>query len=166
MKKGISILLATVFYIGYLPGARGTYASIATTAVYFVSYRAFHHIMPAIHLGFVCLITIGGTAAANVVSKYYGQNDPQVVVIDEVAGQLLTFLFLPVTWVNICLGTLLFRTFDIWKPFPIRKSEDLEHGVGIMADDLVAGVYANLVLHLVGWLNVNLPPGIFSWLFH
>ena len=165
MKKGISILFATVFYIGYLPGARGTYASIVTTVLYFLAFRTFHGISPVIHLGFFSLITVAGIATANVASKYFGQNDPQVVVIDEVAGQLLTFLFLPVTWVNLCLGTLFFRTFDIWKPYPIRKSEILEHGVGVMADDLIAGVYANLVLQLIRWLNTNLPSGIFSWLY-
>ncbi|PYV12225.1 MAG: hypothetical protein DMG07_17560 [Acidobacteria bacterium] len=75
--------------------------------------------------------------------------DPSVVVADEVAGQLLAFLFVPIGLVNLVLGTLLFRLFDIWKPFPIRRLERLPGGVGIMADDLLAGIYANLVLQLV-----------------
>ena len=71
------------------------------------------------------------------------------MVIDEVAGQLLTFLFLPVNPFNLISGFVLFRIFDIWKPYPIRKLESLKHGVGIMADDLLAGVYGNLILQLI-----------------
>jgi phosphatidylglycerophosphatase A len=155
MKKRLSILLATFFYIGCLPGARGTYASIVTSSVYYLVFSTFNQITPALHLSVICLVTSAGVTAANEVSKLYGHHDPQVVVIDEVAGQLLTFLFLPVTWINLCLGTVLFRLFDIWKPYPIRKSEKLGHGVGIMADDLIAGVYSNLILRLVGWLLIN-----------
>jgi phosphatidylglycerophosphatase A len=77
-------------------------------------------------------------------------------VIDEVAGQLLTFLFLPVNLLNLVLGTALFRIFDIWKPFPIRKLEPLGNGVGIMADDLMAGIYANLILQIIGWAASSL----------
>jgi phosphatidylglycerophosphatase A len=152
MKKRLCRLLATFFYIGCLPGARGTYASVVTSGLYYLVFRAFHQIIPTIHLSLICMITLAGVAAANEVSKQLGQNDPQIVVIDEIAGQLLTFLFLPVTWVNLCLGTALFRLFDIWKPYPIRKSEKLPHGIGIMADDLIAGVFANLVLQIAGWI--------------
>jgi phosphatidylglycerophosphatase A len=74
------------------------------------------------------------------------------VVIDEVAGQLATFLFLPFNTINLVLGTLVFRILDIWKPFPIRRLERLGNGVGIMADDLLAGVYANLLLQLMNLL--------------
>ncbi|MGD0102312.1 MAG: phosphatidylglycerophosphatase A, partial [Acidobacteriota bacterium] len=83
-----------------------------------------------------------------------GQEDPSFVVIDEVAGQLLTLLFLPVNWLNLVLGFLAFRTFDIWKPFPIRKLESLGEGVGIMADDLLAGVYGNVLLQFLNFLWV------------
>ena len=74
------------------------------------------------------------------------------MVIDEVVGQLLTLLFLPVNPLNLILGTVLFRVFDIWKPYPIRKLEHLRGGVGIMADDLMAGVYGNLVLQIINRL--------------
>lgn len=73
------------------------------------------------------------------------------MVIDEVAGQLTALLFLPINFFNLVAGTLLFRLFDIWKPYPVRKLEALENGVGIMADDLLAGIYANVVLHLTNW---------------
>ena len=68
------------------------------------------------------------------------------------AGQLLAFLFLPINVFNIVLGTMAFRIFDIWKPFPIRKLESLGNGVGVMADDLLAGVYANFVLQLLNYV--------------
>jgi phosphatidylglycerophosphatase A len=164
MKKGLSKLLATFFYIGCLPGARGTYASVVTTALYYLVFGTFHQITPTIHLGLICLISIAGGVVANEVGKQLGQKDPQIVVIDEVAGQLLTFLFLPITWVNLFLGTMLFRLFDIWKPYPIRKSERLGYGVGIMADDLIAGIYANLILQIAGWLLTKEYPGATSWL--
>ena len=164
MKKRISILLATFFWIGYLPGARGTYASVVTTFAYYLVFGGFHRTAPLVHLILIFLITIAGGAVANEVSKQLGNNDPKIVVIDEVAGQLLTFLFLPVTWVNLCLGTMLFRVFDIWKPYPIRRSEKLRHGVGIMADDLIAGIYANLILQIAGWFLTKQSPGTSAWL--
>jgi phosphatidylglycerophosphatase A len=151
MKQRLSLMFSTGCYIGFIPGAPGTYASIATTLLYFSAYRVSYRIVPELHVSVLCLVTIIGTLAAAETSRYSGNEDPQFVVIDEVAGQLLTFLFLPVSLQNLLLGTLLFRVFDIWKPFPIRKLEPLGNGVGIMADDLMAGVYANFVLQFVHW---------------
>jgi phosphatidylglycerophosphatase A len=151
MKKKLSLAIASMGYIGMIPGAPGTYASIATTLLFFLAYRSSHRILPELHLSAVCLISVIGVLTSAEVSRNSGLEDPQLVVIDEAAGQLLTFLFLPVGFVNLLLGTLLFRTFDIWKPFPIRKLETLKNGVGIMADDLLAGVYANLILQAVNW---------------
>jgi len=90
--------------------------------------------------------------ASDRVSRSLGQEDPQTVVIDEVAGQLTAFLFLPVDLFHLAGGTVLFRLIDIWKPYPIRRLEHLKNGVGIMADDLLAGVYANIILHGVSRL--------------
>ncbi|HSW40846.1 MAG TPA: phosphatidylglycerophosphatase A, partial [Acidobacteriota bacterium] len=90
------------------------------------------------------------TSSIAIVAK--GKKDPSFIVIDEVAGQLVTFLFLPVTAMNIILGTIAFRLFDIKKPYPIKKVESLDKGAGVMADDLLAGVYANLALQLINLL--------------
>lgn len=148
MKERLSVLLGTAFYIGYIPGAPGTYASIATTLAYHGVYRYGGRILPELHLSVLGAVTVLGVLVATQVSRYRGEEDPSVVVIDEVAGQLLTFLFLPVHFWNLLLGTLFFRVFDVWKPFPVRQLERLEGGVGIMADDLMAGIYANLLLHV------------------
>jgi len=155
MKDRIAWFLATGAYVGMIPGAPGTYASLCTTLVYYLVYRIHSRILPELHLSALCLITVAGVYAAARVSRKLGQEDPQIVVIDEVAGQLTAFLFLPVSFFNLAAGTVLFRLFDIWKPYPIRRLEALENGVGIMADDLLAGVYANLLLHLLHWLILS-----------
>ena len=152
MRKRISLILASGFYIGFLPGAPGTYASLATTLAFFSICRVAYRIDPALHLSSVCLISLIGVLVSAETSRQKGLEDPSCIVIDEVAGQLLTFLFLPVNVGNLLLGFVAFRTFDILKPFPIRKLEPLGNGVGIMADDLLAGVYANLVLQLLNFI--------------
>jgi len=153
MINRLSREIASVLHIGFIPGAPGTYASIATTLGYFlVAFLCSYRIIPALHLTAVCLISIIGVLTASNVSRSCGIEDPSFVVIDEVAGQLLTFLFLPVSAFNLIAGTFAFRLFDIWKPYPIRKLEPLGQGVGIMADDLLAGVYANVVLQLLNLL--------------
>jgi phosphatidylglycerophosphatase A len=152
MRQRISIAIASVLHIGFIPGAPGTYASIATTLAFLLVFCISWRIVPELHLSAVCLITLIGVFASSEASRSSGIEDPSFVVIDEVAGQLLAFLFLPVNALNLILGFLAFRCFDIWKPFPIRKLEPLGKGVGIMADDLLAGVYANLVLQLLNLL--------------
>jgi phosphatidylglycerophosphatase A len=152
MKNRLALIFGSVFYIGFIPGAPGTYASIATSLGYFLIFLFSHQVPSALHLSAVCLISLTGVLASASISKNTGIKDPSYVVIDEVAGQLVTFLFLPVSALNLILGTIAFRLFDIWKPFPIRKLESLEDGVGVMADDLLAGVYANLVLQLINIL--------------
>jgi len=152
MKRQISRLVSTAFYIGFIPGAPGTYASLATAAAYYLVYRGIGRIIPDLHLSAVCLISVAGVFAAAETSRNLGVEDPKVVVIDEVAGQLLAWLFLPVSLVNIALGFVFFRIFDIWKPPPIRGLERLPGGVGIMADDLAAGIYANIFLQFYSWL--------------
>jgi phosphatidylglycerophosphatase A len=156
MKKRLSLTLASAFYIGFIPGAPGTYASITTALVFFAVYCLTHSISPVIHLTSLGLISLVGVFVSGEASRNAGVEDPSFVVIDEVAGQLLTLLFLPVTGWNLFLGFVAFRLFDIWKPFPIRKLESLKGGAGIMADDLLAGVYGNLLLQLLNFLFLRL----------
>ena len=149
MRNRIALAYASAFYIGFIPGAPGTYASIATSLVFSLIFFFSGRIVPELHLSAICLISLAGILASDDVSRRTGNQDPQFVVIDEVAGQLLTFLFLPLNPLNLILGTVLFRVFDMWKLFPIRKLEHLSGGVGIMADDLLAGVYGNLSLQII-----------------
>jgi phosphatidylglycerophosphatase A len=96
-----------------------------------------------------------GIPAATLVARASGLKDPGFVVIDEVAGQLITFIAVPVSWQSLLLGFILFRGFDIVKPPPVRMLERLPEGVGIVIDDVGAGIYALLVMHLMlhfGWL--------------
>ena len=152
MSYRLSLIIASAFYIGFIPGAPGTYAS-AVTVLVFIGLNFFvHWIPPVIHLSAVCLISLIGVLVSDKISRIGGEEDRHFIVIDEVAGQLLTFLFLPLTSFNIFIGFFAFRAFDIWKPFPIRKLESLGNGVGVMADDLLAGIYANLVLHILNHL--------------
>jgi phosphatidylglycerophosphatase A len=151
MKKQISLFVSSACCIGLIPGAPGTYASLATAVIFFLIYRSTHVILPDLHLSAVCLISVVGIFSAAETRRQTGIEDPRVVVIDEVAGQLLTFLFIPVSLFNIILGFVLFRIFDIWKPSPIRNLERLHGGVGIMADDLMAGIYANIFLQIIYW---------------
>ena len=86
---------------------------------------------------------------ATLVARASGLEDPQFVVIDEVAGQLVALIAVPLAWKTFLAGFILFRIFDMWKPFPIRRLERLPEGTGIVVDDLGAGVYALTVMHLL-----------------
>lgn len=138
-------ITSTSLGIGYIGKGAGTAAAVATCLVwYFVHPEAFNFI-PAVIV--TCLITALGIWSGNVVEAIWGK-DHNRVVIDEVAGMCITLLWIPVTPVNILAGLILFRFFDILKPLFIRKLEDLPGGWGVMFDDILAGVYANIVLQI------------------
>jgi phosphatidylglycerophosphatase A len=143
-------LVATFFGAGRLKPGPGTWGSLATVIVWAlasswipVASRAWATIVAA---GAVTLI---GIPAATLVARASGLKDPQFVVIDEVAGQLVTLIAIPLAWKTFLAGLILFRVFDIWKPFPIRRLERLPEGTGIVVDDLGAGLYALAVMHLL-----------------
>jgi phosphatidylglycerophosphatase A len=102
------------------------------------------------------LTVLIGIPAATRVARASGLKDPQFVVIDEVAGQLITFIGVPVSWKSLLLGFILFRGFDIVKPPPVRQLEQLPEGVGIVVDDVAAGFYAVVVMHFA--LHFGLLP--------
>jgi phosphatidylglycerophosphatase A len=151
MKQRLALLLATGLYVGFIRGAPGTYASIVTGAAIFMTQRLAHRIAPELYVAVLCLVTVLGILASDCVSRVRGFHDPSFVVIDEIAGQMMALLLVPVTLVNTLAGIALFRAFDIWKPFGIRRLEKLKNGVGIMADDLAAGFLTCLILHVVNW---------------
>jgi phosphatidylglycerophosphatase A len=152
LNERLSLFLASGCYLGFIPGAPGTYASLVTAFAFFLVHQVSYRIVPELHLSAICLIATAGTLASAEVARRHKIEDPQFVVIDEIAGQLIALFLVPVNLINLVLATALFRAFDIWKPYPIRRLERLPNGVGVMADDLLAGVYASVVVHLVNWL--------------
>jgi phosphatidylglycerophosphatase A len=143
MKK-IWIALATFFGIGYLPIAPGTWASLVTVVVFYFTPIPVFPFLPWLVITAV-IYGIGVPAAASC-EKHFQKKDPGYCVIDEVAGQIVSLWFLPRQAGFYIAAFFLFRFFDILKPFPIRKSESLPHGFGIMTDDILAGLYTLAVL--------------------
>ncbi|ARK09479.1 phosphatidylglycerophosphatase A family protein [Fibrivirga algicola] len=144
-------LIATGLGIGYVPKGGGTVASVVCCAVWYLTRPG--AVSPGGYLIHTpVLVTVALTAvgiwSANVVEQYWGKDNYRVV-IDELAGMCLTLLFIPITATSLLLGLVLFRFFDIAKPLGIRKLEKLSGGWGVMFDDLLAGLYANLVLRTV-----------------
>lgn len=149
-------LVATFFGAGLMHPAPGSWGSAATVVAWCVITRwTAVWAQPATAAMLALLVVAVGIPAATHMSRASGLKDPQFVVIDEVAGQLIAFIAVPVSWKSLLLGFILFRGFDIVKPWPIRWLERFPEGIGIVVDDVGAGLYAlavmQLVLHL-GWL--------------
>ena len=145
----LAVFLATVAYCGYFPIAPGTVGSAAGLVVYLLVWWTRS---PLVEAGLIAVIFAVGTWAATHAERYFGTIDPGAVVIDEVVGMLVTLAFIPVGWSGALAGFLLFRVFDVIKPFPANRLEKLHGGFGIMADDFAAGVYANICLRVLIWL--------------
>jgi len=149
MMTRLAVFLATCGYVGFFPVAPGTAGSAAGLVLY--ALLRWTGCPPAVDVAVIVALFAAGCWAGSVAEAYYGRTDPGYVVLDEVIGMLVTLLFIPVTWVGVVVGFLLFRAFDIVKPFPARQCESLHGGLGIMADDAVAGIYGNLALRLIIW---------------
>jgi len=122
----------------------GTFGSIAGVGVYFLVKDNLCWFIAAI-----CLFLFLGFWLSGYTEKIYGRKDPQFVVIDEVAGMLLSLLFVPFSIGAVIIGFVLFRILDTLKPYPAGKLQQMHGGVGIMTDDIVGAVYANLILQVV-----------------
>lgn len=139
--------LSSLLFLGYVPLIPGTIGSAVVVAGLWYLQTHTHAVFSPLQW-WVAIFAL--TALSIVVSsrphEVFGREDPPQVIIDECAGQLITFFLVPLTLNNLLLGFLLFRFFDIVKPFPIYKMEDSEGGVGITMDDVAAGVCANISL--------------------
>jgi phosphatidylglycerophosphatase A len=137
--------IATGLGSGYAPVAPGT----AGSAVGLLLFWPLARLPPVAQVVLLVALVLAGVAAASHVARRLGLEDPGVVVVDEVAGMWVTLLFLPLTPFTAAAGFVAFRVMDVFKPYPARQLEHLHGGWGIMADDLMAAVYANLLVRIV-----------------
>ena len=143
-------LVATFFGIGRIKPGPGTWGSLATVLV----WAAFSRFLPVasvvpVNIAFAVLAIAVGIPAATEVSRAAARKDPQFVVIDETAGQLITLIGAPLAWKSFLAGFILFRVFDIVKPPPVRQLEKLPEGAGIVIDDVAAGLYGLIVMRFL-----------------
>ena len=152
-RRSLAIWIATGLGSGYFPLAPGTAGSALGLALVIAFRRTS---LTPLWLGvslaaFAGLLFLVGVWSAGKAERVFGRVDPSQVVIDEVVGQIITFVATPrVTWRGLLVGFILFRVFDIVKPFPARGAERIPGGWGIMMDDLIAGLYSLLVLVILG----------------
>jgi len=149
--KYIHILIATTFGAGFSPVAPGTAGAIVGGAFLWL----FHQLEwfptypnPLVFIVLIVIVALLGIYATNKLEQEWGK-DPSKVVIDELVGVWIAMVFVPFSWLNLLLAFGLFRFFDIAKPLGVRKMEQFKGGVGVMADDVLAGIYANLALQLI-----------------
>jgi phosphatidylglycerophosphatase A len=142
-------LAATFFGIGRMRPGPGTWGSAASVLLW---AALAHALAPSLRtpvaIALAAVVTLIGIPAATQVARGAGTKDPQFVVIDEVAGQLVALIAVPLAWKSFLAGFILFRVFDIVKPPPVRQLEALPEGAGIVLDDVAAGLYALGVVHL------------------
>jgi len=149
----LGLFIATCGYLGYVPVAPGTFGSAAGLVVLAaVRWSG----SPALELTVIILLFAVGVWSANAAERHFGGVDPAPVILDEVVGMLITLAFLPVNITGAVVGFLLFRLFDVVKPWPANRLEAVHGGLGVMADDAMAGVYGNVAMRL---LVVALPAG-------
>ena len=150
MITRLGLAVATVGGVGYAPLAPGTFGSAAGLLVWWLLPAS-----PWIQGLAIAVIFVAGSWGGNVAERHFGRTDPGQVVIDEVMGMLITLFLNPVGWTGALAGFLLFRVFDVIKPYPANRLEQLHGGIGVMADDGMAAIYANLVLRLGLYLLVR-----------
>ena len=144
LRSFVPIALATALGAGYAPIAPGTWGSAVGLLLWLVLPTS-----TLVQALVIIVVVAAGVWSGGVAERHFGRTDPGQVVIDEVAGMLVTLFLNPVGWVGAFVGFLLFRAADIVKPFPARRLERLHGGLGIMADDVMAGIYANLALRVI-----------------
>lgn len=142
--NSIAIALATALGAGFAPKAPGTFGSAVGLLLWWLLPAS-----PVVQFVAIVAVFAAGAWSGSVAERHFGKSDPGQVVIDEVLGEFITMWMNPVGWGGALAGFLLFRLMDIVKPYPANRLEALHGGLGIMADDAMAGVYANLALRLL-----------------
>ncbi len=142
----LTLLISTFFGVGYLPLMPGTFASLAFVLLHFFAFKKFPIY---IFLSLLFLIFFIGVEFSTRAEKILGKKDPRHVVIDEVLGQMISLFLIPARTAPIIIGFLLFRIFDVLKPYPCFEVQKIKGGWGIMLDDLFAGIWANIFLRII-----------------
>ncbi len=137
--------VSSFFFIGYLPLIPGTFGSLAGAGLFYL-LKASNS--PAYFLFILCIVALGLLTGGRM-ERLSGKKDPGCIVIDEVAGMLIALSFMPLDLKIIFLGFLIFRILDTLKPYPAGRLQHLRGSVGVMADDLIAGIYTNIVLQAI-----------------
>ena len=150
----LALFICTFGYIGYAPVAPGTVGSLAGLVVFGLLRAA--QAPPLADLLLIAVLFGAGVWSGTHAERHFGGTDPGPGVIDEVVGMLVTLWLLPPTWAVAVLGFLIFRVFDVIKPWPAGRLESLHGGLGMMADDVMAAIYANLMLRVLVFLVPSL----------
>lgn len=146
----LAVFVATVGYCGYFPIAPGTVGSAAGLLFYGLVWWSGSALVEA---ALIVALFAAGVWAGTIAERYFGGVDAGPIVVDEVVGMLMTLAFIPnLGWTGVLAGFFLFRVFDVIKPYPAGRFEQLHGGLGVMADDAMAAVYANLSLRGLLWL--------------
>ena len=153
MMTRLALLFASAGGVGLIPVAPGTWGSAVGVCLLIVVRQTAG---PALEASLLAAVLAVGVWSATAAERHYGRSDPGVIVIDEIAGMLIALFWIPVTWVGLLAGFAAFRVFDIVKPFPVGAAERLPAGWGVMADDVVAGLYAYVTVRVL----VAVAPGL------
>lgn len=149
LKHKLMIILTTGFGSGYCPVAPGTAGTLVGMLIYFAEYLILGPSCRGVHAVLVLVMIYPSVKIGDAGERHFGGKDPQQVVFDEVMGYWISVFLHPFSWGTAVLAFVLFRIFDIIKPFPARNLERLKGGLGIMIDDYIAGLYTNATLVLV-----------------
>ncbi len=139
-------LFFTSLYTGYSPLAPGTAGTLVGMAIYYLEYLLLGQYSWVCNLLIVIVMLYPAVRLGDAGERFFGDKDPSQVVLDETMGYWISVLFYPFNWKIAIMGFVLFRIMDVLKPFPINQLQNLKGGLGIMADDYLAGVYSNLVI--------------------
>lgn len=155
-------LFFTGFYSGYSPVAPGTAGTVLALIIYIVEYFIFGEYARICNLVIVILLLYPAVKLGDVGERFFGEKDPQQIVLDEMMGYWISLLFFPFNRYIIILAFLLFRAFDIIKPYPIREMEKFKGGFGIMIDDYISGVYTNILIRIIIFISSLYGINIFQ----
>ena len=150
MRNFLVKTLSTFFYVGYLPLIPGTFASLVGVLIFYIARSNF-----PVYICLTLCVIFSGFFVSGKAEKIFNKKDPKYIVIDEVCGMLLSLMFLPLDIKFVIIAFVLFRLLDILKPYPANRFQELKGSIGIMGDDIVAGLYTSLIM------SVALKMGFF-----